>query len=204
MCEWFDETVGELLEGLDKNGLRKNPLVVFVVDNGWVQATGPGRRATSSARAEEHALRRRPAHAGAAALAGPHESRPVRGPRLDHRRRADHPRRLRPEPARDDARREPARHRGRARGALERDAVFGEIYVHTAMKLEDPRANLTHRWVRDGDWKLIVPVKADGKPELYDLADDPFEKSNRAAAKQEKVKELKQRLNQAWELGTAK
>ena len=74
--------------------------------------------------------------------------------------------------------------------------MFGEIYVHTAVKLEDPRANLTHRWVRAGDWKLIVPVKADGKPELYNLADDPHEKTNQAAAKQEG-----QRIEAATESG---
>lgn len=36
MCEWFDETVGDLLGYLDRSGLRDNTLVVFVVDNGWV------------------------------------------------------------------------------------------------------------------------------------------------------------------------
>ena len=58
------------------------------------------------------------------------------------------------------------------KGRLKRDAVFGEIYVHTAVKLDDPRANLTHRWIRVGDWKLIVPVK-DGTAELFNLVDDP-------------------------------
>jgi len=35
MCEWFDETCGELLELLDERGLRENTLVVYVCDNGW-------------------------------------------------------------------------------------------------------------------------------------------------------------------------
>ena len=29
---------------MDKRGLRKNLLVVFVVDNGWVQSTGPAKK----------------------------------------------------------------------------------------------------------------------------------------------------------------
>ena len=37
MCEWFDETCGELLGYLDKKKLRDNTLVVFVTDNGWIQ-----------------------------------------------------------------------------------------------------------------------------------------------------------------------
>src|SRR5436305_2675259 len=40
------------------------------------------------------------------------------------------------------------------KGPLAREAVFGEIYVHTAIKLEDPAVNLTHCWVRVGEWKL--------------------------------------------------
>ncbi|MDZ7618931.1 MAG: sulfatase-like hydrolase/transferase, partial [Patescibacteria group bacterium] len=37
MCEWFDETCGELLEHLDRKGLTRNTLVVYVGDNGWIQ-----------------------------------------------------------------------------------------------------------------------------------------------------------------------
>ena len=44
MCEWTDETVGELLAGLDERGLRKDLLVLFVVDNGWVQSVGPPKK----------------------------------------------------------------------------------------------------------------------------------------------------------------
>ena len=39
MCEWFDETVGELLGYLDKQGLKENTLVVFTCDNGWATAS---------------------------------------------------------------------------------------------------------------------------------------------------------------------
>src|SRR5262245_37991240 len=37
MCEWFDETCGELLDHLDKKGLAANTLVVYLCDNGWIQ-----------------------------------------------------------------------------------------------------------------------------------------------------------------------
>ena len=36
-CEWWDETCGELLSYLDKQGLADNTLVVYVTDNGWIQ-----------------------------------------------------------------------------------------------------------------------------------------------------------------------
>lgn len=35
MCEWFDETCGELLGNLDHRGLSENTLVIYLSDNGW-------------------------------------------------------------------------------------------------------------------------------------------------------------------------
>jgi arylsulfatase A-like enzyme len=43
-----------------------------------------------------------------------------------------------------------------------------------------------------GSWKLIAPAK--GKPELYDLAADPHEKTDLAAAKPDVVEDLSRRL----------
>ncbi|MEO6786994.1 MAG: sulfatase-like hydrolase/transferase [Chthoniobacteraceae bacterium] len=56
--------------------------------------------------------------------------------------------------------------------------------------------------LRDGDWKLIVPkasakkaMKTEaGAPELYDLANDPYETKNLAAAMPEKVAALRAKL----------
>src|SRR5437867_594264 len=38
MCEWFDETCGELLGYLEREKLAQNTLVVYLADNGWVQS----------------------------------------------------------------------------------------------------------------------------------------------------------------------
>ena len=35
MCEWFDETCGELLGYLDKKEIADNTLVLYICDNGW-------------------------------------------------------------------------------------------------------------------------------------------------------------------------
>lgn len=37
MCEWFDETCGQLLDHLDEQGLAKDTMVLFLADNGWIQ-----------------------------------------------------------------------------------------------------------------------------------------------------------------------
>jgi len=37
MCEWFDETCGQLLDRLDEKEVADNTLVIYVTDNGWIQ-----------------------------------------------------------------------------------------------------------------------------------------------------------------------
>jgi uncharacterized sulfatase len=198
MCDWTDETVGELLAGLDKRGLRKNLLVLFVVDNGWVQSVGPPKKGDQF----ETRSKNTPYDTG------------VRTPVIvywdGHTRAGKYPDLvstvdLAPTVLTACGARVPAELSGASlldtaagKGPLRRDAVFGEIYVHTAVKLDDPRANLTHRWVRVGDWKLIVPVKEGGTVELFNLADDPHEKTNRAADHGQVVDRLRTRLDEAW------
>jgi arylsulfatase A-like enzyme len=79
------------------------------------------------------------------------------------------------------------------KGRLNRNAIFGEIYVHTATALGRPDLDVTHRWVREGDWKLIVPLRGKG-PELYNLAKDQHERSNLAMCEGERVRQLQERL----------
>ncbi|MEE2639831.1 MAG: sulfatase-like hydrolase/transferase [Planctomycetota bacterium] len=51
MCEWFDETCGQLLDHLDGAGVRNNTLVLFICDNGWAarstNAKDPNQKAWS-------------------------------------------------------------------------------------------------------------------------------------------------------------
>lgn len=49
--------------------------------------------------------------------------------------------------------------------------------------------------VRHGDMKLVVSKGGSGQPELYNLADDPFETKDLAAAHPDKVKELQSLWN---------
>jgi uncharacterized sulfatase len=197
MCEWTDETIGELLAGLDKRGLRKNLLILFVVDNGWVQSLGPAKKGdqfeTRSKNTPYDAGVRSPViiHWGGKTKAGKHDdlvSTVDFAPTVLTACDAKVPDTMSGVSLLDVA---------TGKGPLKRDAVFGEIYIHTAIKIEDPRANLTYRWIRAGDWKLIVPVK-DGKTELYNLRDDPLEKENVADKNSEIVGRLTKRLDEAW------
>ena len=35
MCEWFDETCGQLLDYLDKKKLTDKTIIMYICDNGW-------------------------------------------------------------------------------------------------------------------------------------------------------------------------
>jgi arylsulfatase A-like enzyme len=37
MCDWFDETCGQLINYLEKKKIRDDTLIVYVTDNGWIQ-----------------------------------------------------------------------------------------------------------------------------------------------------------------------
>ncbi|MEF8795577.1 MAG: sulfatase-like hydrolase/transferase [Salinivenus sp.] len=204
MCEWFDETVGDLLGFVDRQGLRENTLVVFVVDNGWIQPTGetpttrgpfaprsklspydggvrtpvtlrwPGRIEPGYCRELISTVDLAPTILRAAGLS-PTASMPGVS-LLD---------------------------RTRSRSSPTRDAVFGEIYTHDMQQLEDIGANVTHQWVRARDWKLINPVhptKAPNEglrfqtPELYHLGQDPMETQDVASRQSGTVRDLLARL----------
>ncbi|MBM3838945.1 MAG: DUF4976 domain-containing protein [Verrucomicrobia bacterium] len=196
MCEWFDETCGALLEYLDRKNLRDNTLVVFVVDNGWIQETGP-KQTTRGWFAPKSKLS--PYDGGVRTpilLRWPGRMKPGRHDDLtstiDLAPTILAACGLQPTPAMpglsllDVA-------AGRAR--LKRNAVFGEIYLHTSVHLDQPALNLTHRWVREGDWKLIVDPAGDRLPELYNLAQDPTELVNLAAREAGPVRRLSRALN---------
>jgi arylsulfatase A-like enzyme len=43
MCEWFDETCGQLIDYIDDKGLTDNTVFVYICDNGWIQDPDSGR-----------------------------------------------------------------------------------------------------------------------------------------------------------------
>ena len=197
MCEWFDETVGDLRAGLDRHGLADDTVIAFVVDNGWINRTDNSRYAERSKRS-------------------PHEGG-VRTPILLHR-----PGRI--EPRTDDT---PVGSIDLPRTLLtaaglevpaavggidlldpdavaSRGPVFGEIFEHDQPFPAPPAVGLKYRWVVDGDWKLIQPhePRLPGEPvELYHLADDPAETRNLAAERPGKVAALRGTLDAWWDPG---
>lgn len=192
--EWFDETIGELLAYLDKNSLAENTIVVYVTDNGWIQdPAGPNAAPKSKQSPYDGGLRTpimirwpgkaKPRDSESLAMsvdlaptlltaAGLKPSREMQGINLLD-----------------------------AKAVRARKAVFGECFTHTSVDLEKPAASLRWRWVREGDWKLILPApqnEPDGKAELYNLATDAREEKNLAATEPNRVARLEKLLNKWW------
>ena len=199
MCEWFDQTCGELLDFLDREKLRDNTLVAFVVDNGWIQQTGP-RRTTSGWYAPKS--KRSPYDGGLRTpilLRWPGHIEPKRydvpvssvdlAPTILAACGADVPQRLPGVNLLDYCDGQPPR----------REAIFGEIFSHDAVDIDRPAANLQYRWCVEGEWKLILP-QAGGvaAAELYNVVADPHETKNVAGEHPEIVARLHKRIEQWW------
>jgi len=198
MCEWFDDTCGQLLDHLDRKKLRENTLVLYVTDNGWIQSTG------APMAGEQFATRSKntPYDGGVRTpivLNWPGKVRP--GKFDDAVSTID----LLPTVLSACGVAPPADLPGVdlyrvATGAakLERPRVFGEIFLHDCVELGKPQLSLTHRWVREGKWKLIVPAAADKPVELFDLAADPHEKANLADKEADRIAALRKALDAWW------
>jgi arylsulfatase A-like enzyme len=179
MCEWFDETCGELLGWLDDHKLQDDTVVVFVVDNGWIQNTSPRKSGMGGFAPKSKlspydggvrtpVLLRWPGHTAA----GRHDdlvSTIDLAPTILTACGVKPPERMPGLSLLDLA---------SGKGRLPRTFVRGEIYLHTCVDLDKTLLNLTHRWVRQGDWKLIAPADDHRPRELYNLRRDPTETHN--------------------------
>ena len=199
MCEWFDETCGQLLDLLALHGASENTMVLYVCDNGWINRTDSSRYAPRSKRSPNEGGIRTPIM-----VRWPERVRPGRSNRLASS--LD----LAPtilaaagiEPTKemqginllDEA------------AVQSRDQIFGEIYEHDIADLEDPSASLKYRWTIKGPWKLILPYAPNlpkDKPELYQVLEDPHENRDLAEQNPELVAQLTSDIDKHIPVATA-
>ena len=204
MVEWFDETVGELVGHIDKKGMAKDTIIIYVTDNGWIQNPKARGYDMKSKRSQYDGGTRTPIMVRWPGTVKPAVSTtPVSSIDMV-------PTVLKAvglKPTKDM----------RGLDLLDADAVntrkflYGEIFLHNAVDTHDPAKNLTFRWgIQDG-WKLILPHKENvttragkgargtGEIELYHLAKDPFETKNLAKANAKKVSQLRELIDGAWD-----
>ena len=198
MCEWFDETCGQLLDHLDEKKLADDTIVLYVTDNGWIQRADNGRYAPRSKRSQYDGGLRTPIMVRWPGKVKP-EDRPELANSID----------LAPTILRACGLAPTKEMQGidllDDTALAKRKSTYGAIYLHNAVDIHKPSANLTYRWLIDGNWKLILPHKENvttkakhrdtGETELYNLAKDPHERNNLAKARQGRTKRLAKQLN---------
>jgi uncharacterized sulfatase len=199
MCEWFDETVGTLLDALEERRLAGNTIVIFLADNGWTQPENEAPKSYGAPRGK-----RSPYDGGLRTplmLRWPGKVAPARDethvassldilPTLLNAAGISRPGGLGGIDLLDD------------HAVQERSSVFGEVYDHDATFPTRPRETLQYRWIVDRDWKLIVPEpRVDGgMVELFHITEDPDERKNLAGEsdQRQRISDLRGKLDHWW------
>ena len=199
MCEWFDETCGELIDLLEKRNARENTLIVYVTDNGWVQNPRGGGHLTRSKASPYEAGVRTPIMFSWPGVIDPTDRDEVVSS-ID----------LMPTMLAAAGARIPDGLPGinlwphLTKGTpVEREMILGENFAHNIADINDPEASLTFRWCIADKWKLLLTY--DGEvvrtdkiwdsrtvtgPQLFNLLTDPHETNNVAATHPEVVARL--------------
>jgi arylsulfatase A-like enzyme len=193
MCEWFDETCGQVLDLLEREGLAENTIVTYLSDNGWIQDPDSNQYAPRSKQSPYDGGLRTPI-----IIRWPDKIRPQMSdsavssldlfPTVLKACQVAVPNDLPGIDVLD------------AGAVLQRKSIFGECFTHDFVDLEKPAASLRWRWVIEEGWKLIVPAKPNetGEPELYRISEDPNEAKDIASEEPEKVASLTRKLDGWW------
>jgi uncharacterized sulfatase len=195
MCEWFDETVGGVRAILEKEGVVQDTIIVFLVDNGWIQNQDNPRFDPRSKQSPFDGGVRTPI-----LVSWPGRIAPGR---------VDTPvsevdilptlLRLAGQPTPPGL---PGLDLSDQAAVAARPAVFGSNSTHDIVEVGAPAKSLRYRWVVAGDWKLVVSSglhDATEPPRLFDLKADPEERHDLAAERPEAVKRLTAQLDGWWD-----
>ncbi|MBT8045093.1 MAG: sulfatase, partial [Verrucomicrobiae bacterium] len=215
MCEWFDETCGELLGYLDKKNLTKNTVVIYICDNGWA-ASSTNSKDPHQKRWKRYAQRSKgsPYELGIRTpimVSWPGKIKPARDHDLAHA--ID----LFPTIAAVTNLKAPPGLPGinllDQKAHQQRDAVFGVCHSVHNMTPGKPSDTLQYLWCVEKKWKLILRYHGkdttqfrnlhawDTAPvRLYDLNKDPHEKNDVSTAYPDVVSRLKKKT-EAWRFG---
>ena len=210
MVEWLDETVGQLLDHLDQSGLADNTVVLYLADNGWIAAEEAEQQARVPAKMSPYdmgirtpVMVRWPGHVEPGLDDRTLVSSVDVVPTLLKAAGVEAPPGVPGIDLRDVA------------ALADRDRVFGTLFAHTAVNVEQPVENLKYRSViRSDGWKLILPYQPNSEvtltirgtvadwmrlePELYQVLEDPLETVNLALERPEMVAELHGAIQDWW------
>lgn len=207
MCEWFDQTCGELIDYIDEKGLTDNTLFVYVCDNGWIQSVDSGKYAPRSKQSPNEGGTRQPIMYSWPGVIEPGDRGNQLASSIDivptmlAAAGATIPEEL------PGINLLPALKSGEQ---TSRDSVLGEGFAHDIANVNKPEDSLLYRWVVQGQWKLLLTYdgevnryawshpREEKRPQLFNLLEDPHEKQNLASENPEVVAKLAKMIREWW------
>jgi len=192
MCEWFDNTCGDLMNYIDEKGETENTLFVYVCDNGWVQNENDANYNPISKQAPyDYGLRTPIMFKWKGKIMPFHDDRSLVSsldmvPTVLALLGIERPNALDGINVLD-------------KNELEnREAIFGEIYNHDFNTVEE---SLKYKMVMTDPYKLIVPNsknRPNEQVQLFNIYEDPLEQTDIANKKPSVVKALKKKIEESW------
>lgn len=194
MVEWFDETVGQLMDELKRRDQFDNTIIVYIADNGWIQSPDNPRYAPRSKQSQYDGGLRTPIM-----IHWPNKVQPKNSDRLAQS--IDIVPTLQKALGLPFDPTLPGIDLLDEKAVSSRTAIFGSCFTHNSNDLDEPSKNLRWRWMVEENKKLIVPnpiLEPKAIVELYDLDDDPFEKKNLAESDSRQADALLEKLDTWW------
>ena len=190
MCEWFDETIGQLRTIVREHGRPENTLIVYVTDNGWINLPNQSAYAPRSKRSQYEGGIRTPLMFCWPGHVTPGRDEEHLASSIDL---VPTTLKLLDQPKPDEL---PGINLLDEAALQGRQAIYGEILAHDIVDLDKPEASLEYRWVIEGHRKFIL---GKGQAELYDLKLDPTEQHNLIdKASSDEIDRLRKQLDMWW------
>lgn len=190
MCEWFDETCGQLFDMFEEKGLTENTLFVYVCDNGWVQDPNENTYVKNSKRAPYDLGIRTPIMYKWKGKITPKIDNSTISSSIDMVPTVldilgiEKPKNL------------PGVSVFDKKALAKRKGFFGEVYAHDFDTIEN---SMYYNMAIFPPYKIIVPDPVRKKGEvvqLFNIDEDPYEKKNIAASNPEVVERLKNKIKE--------
>jgi len=207
MCEWFDQTCGQLIDYVDEKGQTNDTLFVFISDNGWIQSVDNGKYAPRSKQSPNEGGTRQPVMYSWPGVIEPGDRGDQLASSID----------IVPTMLSAAGVEVPDYMPGmdlmaslKSGEASPRGQVLGEGFAHDVANVEKPEDSLLYRWIVKDQWKLLLTydgevnryasshLREEKRPQLYDLLADPHENENLASKNPEIVKELAKEISDWW------
>ena len=209
MCEWFDKTVGDLMNYLKEKSLDENTLIVYTSDNGWIQSNKRNRYAPRSKRAPHEGGIRTPIMFKLPQVIEPEMNTSTLVSNID----------LVPTVLDflDITGEELSGISVMEKEKLNtRETLFIECYHHDILNVERPTETVLYKVALNKKWKLMLPNTKmivreftqpeeqyygyySNQPQLYNLQNDPEEKVNLAKQHPDIVTMLSNQINNWWQ-----